>query len=88
MELYSKVDGSGGGSAVVHDPLDVFLGVACHFLMIAGNSVHAELLACKREVQLVLEVGVMDNQGVAQSLAQQEIDRSRFAPSLKRLESY
>lgn len=78
-------------AAARNDPHGVFLGGACHFFPIAGDSVHAELLACRREVQLALEVGVQkiiletDNQGVAQSLAQQEIDRSRFAPLVKEM---
>lgn len=78
-------------AAARNDPHGVFLGGACHFFPIAGDSVHAELLACRRGVQLALEVGVQkiiletDNQGVAQSLAQQEIDRSRFAPLVKEM---
>lgn len=73
---------SGGGGAVVRDQHGKFLAGACHFFPSIDAPEMAELLACRRAVQLTMEIGKnklmleTDCQSVVTALVSQERDRS------------
>lgn len=79
-------EGVAGGGAVIRDHHGMFRRGACPFFSNTSVPEHTELLACKRGVQLVLELGVeklcleTDNRGVAIAMQPSDQDRSRFGP--------
>jgi ribonuclease HI len=74
--------GRGGGGVIVRDHHGAFVSGACHFFPHTADAECAELLACRRGVQLAQEMLIpkvileVDSTGVAAKLLQSECDRS------------
>lgn len=76
----------------MRDHRGMFVGGSCHFFFPSvADPEHAELLACRRGVQLVIEVGARrtvletDNLGIKQALSSQELARSRYGPLIEEI---
>lgn len=86
-----KNGSSGGGGVVVRDHQGTFKAGACHAFANVAVAEHAELLACRRGVQLATEIGATkfiletDNQAVARVLNSGEMDRSRFGSLIQEI---
>ena len=52
----AKVDGLGGGGAVIRGHHGVFVGGACHFFPLVVDPEVAELQACRRAILLAQEL--------------------------------
>lgn len=74
--------GVGGGGAILRDHHGSFVAGACHFFLSISDPEQAELLACRRAVQVASELGVRklmletDSQTVAYMLRDRELNRS------------
>jgi ribonuclease HI len=81
----------GGGGVVIRDHHGVFRAGACHAFANISVPEHAELLACRRGVQLAQEIAATklvletDNISVAQVLNSSDLDRSRFGPLVQEI---
>lgn len=84
------MDGSGGGGAVVRDHHGVHGRIMPFFSSVADPE-HEELLACRRGIQLEIEVGARktiletDNMGVKQALSMVALDRSQYGPPVEEI---
>lgn len=86
-------DGNGGGGVVLRDHHGDFRGGACHFFSFVSDPECAELLACRRAVNLAKEIGITklaletDSTAVAAKLPSMERDRSVHGPLVEEVKA-
>lgn len=86
-----KSSRDGGGGVVLRDHHGNFVAAACHFFPSVSGPELAELLACRRAAELAIEMGSLkvvletDNKGIAQGLANDNLNRSVYGPLIEEI---
>lgn len=89
----SKLRNSGGGGAVLRDHDGAFRAGVCHFFPNTADPAVSEILACRRGVQLAVELGIqrvhleLDCQAVVQQLLKPERCLSAVGPWIQEIKS-